>query len=51
MAKEFLEVNGRYYFVDDVTGKISQFVIKGEVMPPPEDLAEILKLLTKKDRS
>jgi hypothetical protein len=51
MAKEFYEVNGRYYFVDDATGKITQIVFKEELIPPKEDLEEIIKLIMSKSRS
>jgi hypothetical protein len=50
MASEFYEVNGRYFYVDDITGDISQIVIKDKVTPSQEDLVELVKLLSKKKR-
>ncbi|GMO68608.1 MAG: hypothetical protein Ta2A_16880 [Treponemataceae bacterium] len=50
MSKQFIEVNGHYYFVDDVTGKVNQIIVKEEVVPPKEDLAEIIKLLAMQNR-
>jgi hypothetical protein len=42
----FIEVNGRYYFVDDATGEIRQAIVKGEVIPPKEDIAAIIRLIS-----
>ena len=51
MSRNFIEVNGHYYFVDDVTGEINQIIIKEAVVPPKEDIAAIIKILTDKTQS
>jgi hypothetical protein len=48
MNKQFIEVNGRYYFVDDETGEICQVIVKEAVVPPKEDIAAIIKLVSGK---
>jgi hypothetical protein len=48
MSKKFVEVNGRYYFVDDETGEICQILVKEAVVPPKEDIAAIIKLVSGK---
>ena len=46
MLKKFIEVNGHYYFVDEKTGEINQIIIKEAVVPPKEDIAAIIKILS-----
>jgi hypothetical protein len=48
MSKQLYIVNGRYYFLDDETGKMQRLVIQADAPIPQEDVQSLLALLAKK---
>ncbi|GHU45056.1 hypothetical protein FACS1894190_17020 [Spirochaetia bacterium] len=47
MAKELIEINGKYYFIDDRTGDLFEVILKDKTTDPAilkEALLQVIRL-------
>ena len=46
MGKRTYFVNGNYYIIDDETGNIKRVIVQDDQNIPPDDLKQLIKILS-----